>query len=70
MDKYSIKIIMVTSWGDGFDRIANKLCAEAAEQGYRFHSASPLNTTQKSEGRTLFSQTFILEKGANHEHDA
>jgi len=70
MDKYSIKIIMVSSWSDGFDRIANKLCAEAVEQGYRFHSASPLNTTQKAEGRTLFSQTFILEKGANHEHGA
>lgn len=69
MDKYGIKIIMVYSWGDGFERIANKLCAEVVEQGYRFHSASPLNVTQKVEGKALFSQTFVFEKGANHEHD-
>lgn len=69
MDKYSVKIVMVSSWADGFNRIANNRCKEAIEQGYRFHSASPLNATYKEEGKLLYSQTFVFEKGANHEHD-
>ena len=63
MDKYGIKIVMVYSWGDGFERLANRACAEVVEQGYRFSSASPLNVTQKAEGKSVFSQTFIFEKG-------
>ena len=63
MDKYGIKIIMVSTWSDSFDRIANKLCAEAVEQGYRFNSASPLDVTRNPDGKKIFSQTFILEKG-------
>lgn len=62
MNKYDIKIVMVSSWSDGFNRIANNRCAEATEQGYQFHSASPLIITQKDEGKALYSQTFIFEK--------
>lgn len=63
MDKYGIKIILVSTWSFGFDRVANKLCAEAVEQGYRFSSASPLDVTKDADGKKVFSQTFILEKG-------
>lgn len=63
MNKYGVKIVMVSSWSDGFNRLANNRCAEAIEQGYRFHSASPLNTTYKDEGKVLYSQTFVFEKG-------
>ncbi len=67
MDKYSVKIILVVSFSDGFNRVANNRFAEVTEQGYRFHSASPLAITKSNDGKTLFSQTFIFEKGANHE---
>jgi len=71
MDKYGIKIVMILASGcDEFNRAANRFCTGAVEQGYRFHSASPLNVTQKAEGKMLYSQTFVFEKGANHEHDA
>lgn len=63
MDKYGIKIILVSTWGYGFDRMANKLFAEAVEQGYRFNSASPLDITQDPDGKKIFSQTFVFEKG-------
>lgn len=67
MDKYDVKIVMISSWSDGFNRIANNRCADAVEQGYRFHSASPLNTTKTDEGKMLFSQTFVFEKGGKNE---
>lgn len=64
-NEYGVKIVMVSSWSYGFDRLANNRCAEATEQGYRFHSASPLNV-QVHEGKTFYSQSFVFKKGGNH----
>ena len=67
MDEYSVKIVMVSSGITHFNYEANTLCARATEQGYRFHSASPLVVLRDVDGKELYSQTFVFEKGADRE---
>lgn len=70
-NKYEIKIVVASS-SEGayyFDRSANIQCARLVKEGYRFHSASPLNVQIRETGKPLYSQTFIFEKGGNHEQN-
>ena len=67
MDGYSVKIVMVSSEITHFNYEANTLCARVTDQGYRFHSASPLVVLKDVGGKELYSQTFVFEKGANRE---
>lgn len=68
MDKYELKVVVASAEGAYyFDSSANIQCARAVEQGYRLRSVSPLNVQVGETGKALYSQTFIFEKGVNHE---